>query len=132
MVEENKEEAKIELKKMKLVIDFGNFGAKPAVDILRDAITEDKNWKHIWDETEKYKEEDDDGYYELKCEMEKIQGCGDLLLDHDPTGYGANQDDFDSLIRGMEEWEANDWLRMIHRLEFIVFTPEFMEKCNRE
>ena len=43
MVEENKE-AKVEIPKMRLVLDEGRWGSKTAVEIMKDAIVADKNW----------------------------------------------------------------------------------------
>ena len=48
MVEENK----VEIPKMRFVLDEGRWGSKTAVEIMKDAIVADKNWKMIWERTD--------------------------------------------------------------------------------
>ena len=127
MVEENK----VEIPKMRFVLDEGRWGSKTAVEIMKDAIVADKNWKMIWERTDQLIKENEDGYWALREALEQVQAAGDFLLDHENEGT-ANQEDFDQMIHGLEDWEAHKWLRILHETEFIQFSTDFMEKCRRE
>ena len=71
MVEENKE-AKVEIPKMRLVLDEGRWGSKTAVEIMKDAIVADKNWKMIWEKTDELIKENEDGYWALREALEEV------------------------------------------------------------
>ena len=71
MVEENKE-AKVEIPKMRLVLDEGRWGSKTAVEIMKDAIVADKNWQMIWEKTDELIKENEDGYWALREALEEV------------------------------------------------------------
>ena len=71
MVEENKE-AKVEIPKMRLVLDEGRWGSKTAVEIMKDAIVADKNWQMIWERTDELIKENEDGYWALREALEEV------------------------------------------------------------
>ena len=66
MVEENK----VEIPKMRLVLDEGRWGSKTAVEIMKDAIVADKNWNMIWERIDELIKENEDGYWALREALE--------------------------------------------------------------
>ena len=57
---------------MRFVLDEGRWGSKTAVEIMKDAIVADKNWKMIWERTDELIKENEDGYWALRDALEQV------------------------------------------------------------